>query len=216
MNGPALAHNSGKEANSVKKWMMALLCMVMAGMVLSGCSARSASGSTATSAPMMTNSPMETATTQNGMAATMSPEMSPDANAAASAGNAAGNTAGNTAANAAMTPAQAGRLAEQISEAVERISEIDEAEVVIDSGERVLVAVKFDDQYNAGLDERMKQMIVEAVQKVDDGLKDIEITDDDTLYGQVKNLGERLAKATGIDELTNDFGDLWDRITGQR
>ena len=31
---------------------------------------------------------------------------------------------------------------------------------------------------------------------------------------QVKNLGDRLAKATGLDELADDFGDLWNRITG--
>ena len=96
---------------------------------------------------------------------------------------------------------------------MERISEVDDAEVVI-SDDRVLVAVEFDDQYKAGLDERMKQMIEEAVRKVDDGLTDIEITDDDTLYGQVKGLGERLMKATGMDELADDFGDLWDRVTG--
>ena len=118
-------------------------------------------------------------------------------------------------ANAAgMTPAQADRLAENVADAVERISEIDDAEVVIDSDNRVLVAVEFDDQYKAGLDDRMKEMIVQAVQKVDDGLTDVVITDDDTLYGQVKNLGDRLAKATGLDELADDFGDLWNRITG--
>ena len=111
-----------------------------------------------------------------------------------------------------MTPAEAGRLAERDAEAVERISEVDDAEVVI-RDERVLVAVEFDDQYAAGLDDRMKKMITDAVQKVDDGLTDISITDDNTLYGQVKSLGQRLAKATGFDELADDFGDLWNRIT---
>jgi len=133
-------------------------------------------------------------------------------NGTASTGNTSGMT-GTAAPMNSMTPAEAGRLAERIAEAVERISEIDDAEVVI-SDERVLVAVEFDDQYAAGLDERMKKMITDAVQKVDDGLTDISITDDDTLYGQVKSLGQRLAKATGFDELADDFGDLWDRVTG--
>jgi len=53
------------------------------------------------------------------------------------------------------------------------------------------------------------------VQKVDDNLKDVEITDDDTLYGQIKGLGERVANVTGLDELADDFGDLWDRIVGR-
>lgn len=204
----------------MNKTMMALLCVLMAALVLSGCAAN-ASGTTATAAPIVTNTPMA--------ATTMAPAASPAAdagmtgtndvtNAADGMNSAGGMSGGNTTAGAAsaaasMTPAEAGRLAEQISESVERISEIDDAEVVV-RDDRVLVAVEFDDQYAAGLDDRMKQMIEEAVQKVDDGLTDISITDDDTLYGQVKGLGERLAKATGLDELADDFGDLWDRVTG--
>ena len=107
-----------------------------------------------------------------------------------------------------------GTQTQKISDAVERISEVNDAEVVV-SEKRVLVAVEFEDQYNAGLDERMKQTIIETVQKVDDSLTDIEVTDDDTLYGQVKGLAERVGKATGLDELADDFGDLWDRIIGR-
>ena len=113
-----------------------------------------------------------------------------------------------------MTPAQAGRLAERIEDAVERLSEVDDAEAVVRDG-RVLVAVEFEDQYKAGLTDRMKQMITDAVRNVDDGLTDVQITDDNTLYGQVKNLGERIGQVTGLDELADDFGDLWDRITGR-
>ena len=93
------------------------------------------------------------------------------------------------------------------------MNEIDDAEVVVSDG-RVLVAVEFDDQYSMGLDDRMKKMIAEKVKEIDSNLTRVEITDDDTLYGQVKGLGERVAKATGLDELADDFGDLWDRITG--
>ena len=93
-------------------------------------------------------------------------------------------------------------------------TKIDEAQVVVNNG-RALIAVRFDAQYSAGLDDRMKQQITETVQKVDDNIKDVEITDDDTLYGQIKGLGERVANVTGLDELADDFGDLWDRIIGR-
>lgn len=202
----------------MNKTMTALLVVLMAALALSGCAAN-ASGTTATAAPIVTNSPM----------ATMAPAASPAADAGITGTNDVSNAAGvagsgamgaaqsaadaSVSARPSMTPADAGRLAERIAEAVERISEIDDAEVVV-SDDRVLVAVEFEEQYAAGLDDRMKDMITEAVQKVDDGLTDISITDDDTLYGQVKGLGERLAKATGFDELADDFGDLWDRITG--
>lgn len=201
----------------MKKGLMILLCIAMAGMVLSGCASRRASGTTATAAPIVTNSPMATV---RPTASAASPQASADTGM--QSGNANGMPAttdtmdnsmmpGNA---SGMTPAQADRLAERVEEAVERISEIDDAEAVIDTDNRVVIAIEFDEQYSAGLDDRMKEMIIEAVQKVDDGLTQIEITDDDTLYGQVKSLGERLTKATGLDELADDFGDLWNRITG--
>ena len=187
----------------MKKRYMALLCIVMAGMVLSGCAAGSAGSLMATASPAATQSPRPAATLQVTAAPTIAPMMSPEATSGA-----------DMASNASMmTPAEAGRLADKIEEAVERISEVDDAEAVV-SDDRVLVAVEFDDQYKAGLDERMKQMIVDTVREVDANIGDIEITDDDTLYGQVKNLGDKLAKATGLDELADDFGDLWNRITG--
>lgn len=182
----------------MKKWILALLCMAAACLVMSGCAARNV-GTSATTAPMATQIPM---TAEPTMEATAEPTGTPETTAQPM------ETAGN------MTPAEAGRMAERISDAVERISEISDAEVVV-SGTRVLVAVEFEDQYNAGLDDRMKQTIIEAVKKVDENVTDVEITDDDTLYGQVKGLGERLAKATGLDELADDFGDLWDRIVGR-
>ena len=137
------------------------------------------------------------------------PDDQPEASAEATSDADAGNMPA-----AAMTPAEAGRLAERISEAVERISEVDDAEVIVHN-ERVLVAVEFDDQYSAGLDDRMKQTIIDTVREIDDSLTDVEVTDDSTLYGQVKGLGERVAKVTGLDELADDFGDLWDRIVGR-
>ena len=105
-------------------------------------------------------------------------------------------------------------MAGKIAEAVERISEVKEAEVVL-SGDRALVAVEFDDQYSAGLDQRMKDTIVKTVQKVEPSLKDVQVTDDGTLYGQIKKMAEGLANAIGLDEMGDDFASLWDRVTGK-
>lgn len=191
---PPRVHNSGEEANQVKKRILALLCMIAVGTTLTGCAAGTASTINPTTAPATTQ-PMATMTATNSPMATVSPSESPMA-------------------QTSMTPAQAGQLAERISDAVERISEIDDAEVIV-YDDRVLVGVEFEDQYNAGLDDRMKQMITEKVQEVDKSLTRVEITNDETLYGQIKSFGERLGKATGFDELADDFGDLWNRITGR-
>ena len=139
---------------------------------------------------------MSVSPTASPMATNVPPTNSPMATAEVTAEPSPAATAGAT----DMTPAQAGKLAE--------------AKVVVNNG-RALVAVKFDAQYSAGLDDRMKQQIIQTVQKVDDTLKDVEVTDDDTLYGQIKGLGERVANVTGLDELADDFGDLWDRIVGR-
>lgn len=191
----------------MKKWILTPLFVLTVGVALSGCASRAGSATIATAQPTMapTGTPEPTAA--------MMATASPDAAGAATQGAAAGATAMPQTTAQAMTPAEAGRLAERIAEAVERLSEVDDAEVVV-SGSRALVAVEFDDQYSAGLDERMKQMITETVQEIDETLTDVSITDDGTLYGQVKGLGERLAKATGLDELADDFGDLWNRMTG--
>ena len=168
----------------MKKWFLALLCMAAASMVMAGCSAKTMSVSP-TASPMATNVP---------------PTNSPMATAEATVEPSPAATVEAT----DMTPAQAGKLAEKIAQAVQQISEVEEAKVVVNNG-RALVAVKFDAQYSAGLDDRMKQQIIQTVQKVDDTLKDVEVTDDDTLYGQIKGLGERVANVTGLDELADDF-----------
>ena len=169
----------------MKKWFLTLMCMAAVSVMMVGCSANTVS----------------TAPTASPMATTAAPTHSPMATAEATAEPSPAAT------TETMTPAQAGQLAE-------KIAQIDEAQVVVNNG-RALIAVRFDAQYSAGLDDRMKQQITETVQKVDDNLKDVEITDDDTLYGQIKGLGERVANVTGLDELADDFGDLWDRIVGR-
>ena len=200
----------------MKKRILIPLLILAVGVTVSGCASRATTNATtapttqATTAP--TNSPEPMAT----MEATSSPDAAGGATTGgATTGSATTSPEGGmtTTASSSMTPAEAGRLAERISEAVERLSEVDDAETIV-SGNRALVAVEFDDQYSAGLDERMKRMITETVQEIDETLTDVEITNDDTLYGQVKGLGERVAKATGLDELADDFGDLWDRVTG--
>ena len=192
----------------MKKWILIPLLILAVGVTLTGCGIRSNVGTTPAPTMMATVSPTNTPEPM----ATMEATATPDTAGSATTGMTTDAPMGMTAAGS-MTPAEASRLAERISEAVERLSEVDDAEVIV-SGNRALVAVEFEDQYSAGLDERMKKMITETVQEVDETLTEVQITDDGTLYGQVKGLGERLAKATGLDELADDFRDLWDRVTG--
>lgn len=210
----------------MKKSILLVLCVSLLALVLAGCAAGNANTlgetqspavtftpDTATASPMNTMAPMTTMDSGNGQAEGGANGMMNGA-ANGSANDANGGMSGQAGAASSMTPAEAGRMAERIAEAVERISEVDDAEVIVQD-ERALVAVEFDDQYSAGLDDRMKQLITEAAQKVDETITEVEITDDSTLYGQVKSLAERIGKATGFDELMDDIGDLWNRVTGR-
>jgi len=208
----------------MKKSILLVLSISLLALALAGCAAGSANPLKQTQSPSVTFTPQTATASPMNTMAPVSP-METDGNQMGSGANGMTNGAGTTnssgmtngvneAASASMTPADAGKLAGRIAEAVERISEIDDAEVIVRDN-RALVAVEFDDQYSAGLDERMKKMIVDAVQKVEESLTEVEVTDDSTLYGQVKSLAERIGKATGFDELAEDIGDLWDRVTGQ-
>ena len=175
----------------MKKGWISAAVLTAAALCLNGCASSSAMSATpspklGTTTPVPMISPMA-ATPEPAPAVTAMPQMSPQ---------------------------DADRMAEKIEEAVERISEVDEAEVIV-HGDRALIAVKFDKQYAAGLDDRMKDMVVKAAKEADDGLKEVEVTDDGTLYGQIKTLSERVINVTGLDELAEDFGKLWDRITGR-
>lgn len=202
----------------MKKSILVLLCLLALVTVLSGCAAGNANTLGAKDSPSVTMTPEQATVTPLNSIAPATTAMPADEGMGGAMGGGMtdnGMTGGaNAAASNAMTPADAGKLAERISEAVERISEIEEAEAVVRDN-RALVAVKFDDQYNAGLDERMKTQITETVQKIDNSLTEVEITDDSTLYGQAKSLAERIGKATGFDELADDIGDLWNRVTGR-
>ena len=199
----------------IKKSILLVLSLSLAAFVLAGCSLRNVGNvgaASTTASPMVTFAPEATTTPMTPMN-TMAPMGSsvPDNGMV---DNANGMLSGTDApAPSAMTPAQAGKMAEKIAEAVERISEVDDAEVIVRDN-RALVAVEFDDQYSAGLDERMKQLITDTVKKADASITEVSITDDNTLYGQVKSLAERIGKATGFDELADDIGDLWNRVTG--
>ena len=199
----------------MKKSILLVACLSLLTVTLAGCSLGGGKTLSATPSPVVTFSPEAPAVTPMNTIApamTSAPTDGGVMDGAADNANGAVDMTGGT--NAQMTPADAGRLAERIAEALERISEIDDAEVIVRDN-RALVAVEFDDQYSAGLDERMKQQITETVKKEDEKITEVEITDDNTLYGEVKSLAGRIGKATGFDELADDIGDLWDRVTGR-
>ena len=106
------------------------------------------------------------------------------------------------------------RISEQVSEEVEKLSEIDDAEAVV-AGNIALVAIEYDDQYQGGLTDRLKDMITERVETIDKAVTSVHVTDSEAMFGTIKELSRALESA-GItfDELQTKLLDLGSSIAG--
>lgn len=119
------------------------------------------------------------------------------------------------AASGVSTPADARKAMEQIEEELERLSEVEDAEVVL-AGDTAAVALEFDSQYQGGVDDRLRKMVKERVDGVVKGVKTIEITEDLSLLDELSKLGDRLEDAVDLTEIRTELDTLMQRITGQK
>jgi len=112
------------------------------------------------------------------------------------------------------TVEDAKRVSEQISEEVEKLSELDDAEAVV-AGNIALVAVEYDSQYQGGLTDRLKDMITERVETIDKAVTSVHVTDSEEMMTLIKGLSDKLESA-GItfDELQTQILDAGSNIAG--
>ena len=108
---------------------------------------------------------------------------------------------------------KAKRVIEQIEEELERLSEVDDAEVVI-AGNKAAVGIEFDDQYKAGLDERLRGIIKERINSVISGISTVAITADETVTAAIESLGERLDTMSDMAALQSDLDAIIRKING--
>lgn len=108
---------------------------------------------------------------------------------------------------------KARRAVEKIEEELERLSEVDDAQVVI-AGNRAAVALEFDDQYKGGIDERLRGIVQERIDGVISGVTDVAITADETLMEALETLGERLETMSDMNALQSDLDAIWRKIKG--
>lgn len=108
---------------------------------------------------------------------------------------------------------KAKRVIEQIEDELERLSEIEDAEVVI-AGNKAAVGVEFDDQYQAGLDDRLRKIIKERVDGVIGGITTVAITSDEGILDAIESLGERLDTMSDMAALQSDLDAIIRKING--
>lgn len=108
---------------------------------------------------------------------------------------------------------RARRVIEQIEEELERLSEVDDAEVVI-AGNKAAVGLEFDDQYRAGLDDRLRGIVKDRIDSVISGISTVAITADASIMDAIESLGERLDTISDMAALQSDLDAIIRKING--
>ena len=108
---------------------------------------------------------------------------------------------------------KARRVIEQIEEELERLSEVDDAEVII-AGNKAAVGLEFDDQYKAGLDDRLRGIVKERIDGVISGISTVAITTDEAIMDAIESLGERLDTMSDMTALQSDLDAIIKKING--
>ena len=108
---------------------------------------------------------------------------------------------------------KARRVIEQIEDELERLSEVDDAEVII-AGNKAAVALEFDDQYKSGLDDRLRGIVKERINGVISGISTVAITADEGIMDAIESLGERLDTMADMSALQSDLDAIIKKING--
>lgn len=106
---------------------------------------------------------------------------------------------------------KAQKAIEQLEEELERLSEVDEAQVVI-AGNKAAVALEFDDQYKAGIDDRLRQIVRERVDSVIRGIDTLAITDQEGIMDTLEALGDRFDGAADMASLQKELDAVLEKI----
>ncbi|MBQ8655435.1 MAG: YhcN/YlaJ family sporulation lipoprotein [Clostridia bacterium] len=190
----------------MKKTLLALSLTAAAGMMLTSCAA----GMEPT--PSASPSASPTVTVTNVPAA--EPETMPDSGADSPMGLLPDESASpDPTAEGVTSVSDARKAVESIEDELEKLSEVDNAQVML-AGNTAVVALEFDDQYQGGLDDRLREIVRERVNGVISGVSVIEITDDLGLMGELEKLGDSLDGAADMDSLRSEMEKIIQRITG--
>ncbi len=106
---------------------------------------------------------------------------------------------------------KARRVVEQIEDELERLSEVDDAEVVI-AGNKAAVALEFDDQYKGGIDDRLRGIVKDRIASVISGISTIAITADENIMETIEALGDRLDTISDMNALQSDLDAIIRKI----
>ena len=178
-----------------KLWLLILMAL-LAAVALTGCISRASSLATPT--PGVNGA-------QNNMLPDLTATGTPATNQPMNTGMPENGAAG------IRTPEDARNASQKMAEAVERLSEVDEA-YVLALGDTALVGLKFGPEYQGKADDRIKKMVLTRVQMVDKSIRSVAVTDDVKWLQDIQALTETLGSAVSLDTLKTQMDDLVKQI----
>lgn len=92
------------------------------------------------------------------------------------------------------------QASEEMEDAVEQLSEVDDA-YVIAHGNKALVGLEMNSQYQGGVDERLQQMVLARLQTIEKGISEAAITDEAQKVQSIRSLTEKLDDATDLSQI---------------
>lgn len=125
------------------------------------------------------------------------------------------NMAGSgSAMNGVTTMDDSRRIGERIADEVEKLSEVEDAEALV-ADNMAVISVKYDGQYQAGMDDRLTQMIEARVQAVDKNITEVHVVAETGDFDALTKLREKLDDAGfTMDNLRQELKMFTDRVMG--
>ena len=112
----------------------------------------------------------------------------------------------------AATIEETRKMVQAMEEAVEKLSEVDDA-YVITVGDTALVGLEFEKQYQGGTDDRLKKMVLARLQTVDKNIAKVAVTSDEPMVTSIEALTKALKNGSSLDDVNNRAEEMLRQLT---
>lgn len=183
----------------MKRKLLLTLVFILATAALTACSCSISPGASPSPSPSAL-----TATPSPTQSATASP--SPMESAATTPGASAASPSPESSAQT-----DAALDLDALAQEVEKLSEVSLCDVVAE-GERAVVGLSFDAQYQGTLTDRIEEMVREKITGIEPAVIHIAVTADPTLCTEIKNLAQEVQGKPMTEEQMAKFDELYEKI----
>ena len=183
----------------MKRKLLLTLVFILATAALTACSCSISPGASPSPSPSAL-----TATPSPTQSATASP--SPMESAATTPGVSAASPSPESSAQT-----EAAIDLDALAQEVEKLSEVSLCDVVAE-GDRAVVGLSFDAQYQGTLTDRIEEMVREKITGIEPAVIHIAVTADPTLCTEIKNLAQEVQGKPMTEEQMAKFDELYEKI----